>query len=284
MEDFETRILQARQALRAADALVVGGGAGLSAAAGLTYGGPRFQEHFGPFIRRYGMTDMYSAGFHPFASDEERWGYWALQIGLNRYDPPGMPLYRDLLALVQSKPYFVITTNVDHQFQKAGFPEDRVWAVQGDYGLSQCAQGCHRRVYDNEEEIRAMRAATVDCRIPSDLVPHCPVCGGPMDPNLRKDDHFVEDEAWEAARDRYSAFLQGAQGVRVAFLELGVGFNTPAIIRFPFERMVHRLKGATLIRFNALDIEGPRENATRTLAFTEEMGLTLGRLLGSPDA
>nr|WP_320133981.1 Sir2 silent information regulator family NAD-dependent deacetylase [uncultured Holophaga sp.] len=275
-------LTRARDALAEAAHVVVGAGAGLSDAAGLHYGGDRFREHFGDFIARYGLRDMYSAGFHPFPSPEERWGYWARHILVNRHLPPAFPLYRELLGLLEGKVFMVITTNVDHQFQKAGFPPDRIFAVQGDYGLFQCARACHTTLYDNEAAIRAMVEATVDCRMPSHLIPRCPVCGGELDANLRKDSHFVEDEAWEAARDRYAAFLGQALEGPVVFLELGVGFNTPVIIRYPFERMTYANPRATLIRLNAYDPGGAPEVAGQTLAFTQEMGAVIRALGGRP--
>ncbi|HWQ07849.1 MAG TPA: hypothetical protein VN436_02035 [Holophaga sp.] len=281
---FEARIEQARAALHQASHIVVGGGAGLSDAAGLTYSGERFTGPFARFIERYGMADMYSAGFHPFRTEEERWAYWALHVSLNRYDPPGLPLYRQLLSLLQGSPCFVITTNVDHQFAKAGFPEERIFAVQGDYGLLQCAKACHRTLYGNETLVRTLLEHTVDCRVPGELVPRCPRCGGPMDVNLRKGACFVEDEAWEAARGHHAAFLAEALAGRAVFLELGVGFNTPAIIRFPFEQMVFRQPEARLIRLNRHHPLGPEENAGKTIAFAEDMGQVLFSLIGSQEA
>lgn len=281
---FESRLKQARAAIRQASHVVVGGGAGLSAAAGLTYSGERFTRPFARFIERYGMEDMYSAGFYPFEHEEERWAYWALHISLNRYAPPGLPLYRQIFSLVQGKPCFVITTNVDHQFAKSGFPEDRIFAVQGDYGLLQCAKACHRTLYGNEALVRTLLEHTEDCRVPGGLVPRCPRCGGPMDVNLRKDACFVEDEAWKAAHDRHVAFLAEALAGRVVFLELGVGFNTPAIIRLPFEKMVFQHPEARLVRLNKHHSEGPEENARQTTAFAEDMAEVLSGLIGSQDA
>lgn len=268
--DFPERIDMARAAIEQADGLLIGAGAGLSTAAGLVYSGPRFTEHFAPFIARYGMTDMYSAGFHPFASDEERWGYWAQHIGVNRFDPPGLPLYRALADFVEPIDHFVLTTNVDHQFQKAGFDPDTVFAVQGDYGLMQCSVGCHDRLYDDQALVARMRAATIDCVIPSELVPHCPVCGGPMEPNLRKDEHFVQDPAWYEAQRRYHDFLDAHEDGDLVLLEIGVGFNTPGIIRFPFEQFVYTHPRARLVRINRDHPHGPVENRDRTIAFGED--------------
>ena len=221
-----------RQALDRAEAVVIGAGAGLSASAGFAYAGERFAQHFGDFIARYGFRDMYSGGFYPFRTREEYWGYWSRYIFLNRYQDPPKPVYRDLLRLVEGKDYFVLTTNVDHCFQKAGFDKRRLFYTQGDYGLWQCARPCHGKTYDNEGVVRRMVAEQRDRRVPKALV-----CGGPMAMNLRVDDTFVEDAGWHAAAQRYRAFLRHQAGRRVLFLELGVGNNTPGIIKYPFWRM-----------------------------------------------
>ena len=223
-----------RTLLREAEAVVVGAGSGMSAAAGLTYAGRRFQEKFGDFIEHYGMTDMYSAGFYPFSTQEEKWSYWSRHIYYNRYDVRIGKPYLDLLQLVKDRNYFILTTNVDHQFQMAGFPEERIFAVQGDYGLFQCKKACHRQLYDNEKDVRAMVARQENLRIPTELVPKCPVCGGEMEVNLRCDRFFVEDEAWERACAGYSSFIRNNRNKKIVFLELGVGMNTPGIIKYPF--------------------------------------------------
>ena len=250
---------------------MLGGGAGLSDAAGLRYAGPRFTEHFADFIKKYGMTDMYTAGFYPFSSEEARWGYWARHILFNRFDPPALPLYQALLALVRGKEYFVVTTNVDQQAMKAGFEPSRIFAAQGDYGQIQCARACHDTLYDDEAMVRRMAANTKDCLIPAGLVPRCHVCGGPMDVHIRKDASFIEDDAWRQASTQYTAFLQRAAAARVVFLELGVGYNTPSVIRYPFEQMTYRFKNATLIRLNRDYPDGAAENAEKTVAFAEDM-------------
>lgn len=272
------RVASARAALHGAGLVVLGGGAGLSAAAGLEYSGRRFTENFAPFVERYGMTDMYTSGFHPFATDEERWAYWAQHVGVNRFDPPGLPLYRQLLDLVRDVEHFVVTTNVDHQFVKSGFAPGRVFAVQGDYGLMQCARACHRTLYDDEVPVRGMRAATRDCRVPAHLVPRCPVCGGPMDVNLRKDHRFVQDDAWHRAAGRYRAFMEQARGRRTVLLELGVGFNTPGIIRYPFERLAAADPLVTHVRLNRDDPGGPGPVPPGTVVFTEDMAQVVAAL------
>ena len=224
------------KALREADAVVVGAGAGLSTAAGFTYSGERFLQHFADFINKYGFTDMYSAGFYPFPTEEEKWAYWSRHIYYNRYVPAPKPVYDNLLKLLKDKDYFVITTNVDHQFQKAGFDKQRLFYTQGDYGLFQCAKPCHQKTYDNEEMVKRMIAEQMDLRIPSELVPKCPVCGGRMEVNLRSDETFVEDEGWHTASERYADFIRRHLHDKILFLDLGSGGNTPIVFKIPFIR------------------------------------------------
>lgn len=231
-----TGIEKLHKALREADAVVVGAGAGLSTAAGFTYSGERFLQHFADFINKYGFTDMYSAGFYPFPTEEEKWAYWSRHIYYNRYVPAPKPVYDNLLKLLKDKDYFIITTNVDHQFQKAGFDKQRLFYTQGDYGLFQCAKPCHQRTYDNEEVVKRMIAEQMDLRIPSELVPRCPVCGGRMEVNLRSDETFVEDEGWHAASERYADFIRRHLHDKILFLDLGSGGNTPIVFKIPFIR------------------------------------------------
>ena len=247
-ETREEKIARVRALLRGADAVLIGAGAGLSTAAGIEYSGARFTENFQDFIERYGMTDMYSSGFYPFETEEEKWAYWSRHIRMNRYDAPVGEPYRQLLELVRDKPYFVITTNVDAQFYKAGFDPRRIWAVQGDYGKLQCSRGCHDTLYDNHDLMMEMCEKQKDCRIPVELVPRCPRCGESMEINIRKDEYFVQDEQWYAERGRYMGFLEENKRKKVIFLELGVGFNTPTIIRFPFEQIAANWPRATLVR------------------------------------
>ncbi len=240
--------------LQTADAIVIGAGAGLSTAAGLTYSGERFRKYFQDFADRYHFADMYSGGFYPYSTPEEQWAFWSRNIYINRYMDPPKPVYRDLLELVQGKDYFVITTNVDHCFQKAGFDKQRLFYTQGDYGLWQCEEPCHTRTYDNEETVRQMVLAqgfeiaedgtlylpdgvTPKMAVPAELVPRCPRCLRPMTMNLRVDDTFVEDHGWHAASERYSEFLRRHEGMHVLYLEIGVGANTPVIIKYPFWQM-----------------------------------------------
>ena len=249
-ESYESRLLRLRNALDRADFVVIGAGAGLSAAAGITYSGKRFTDNFTDFIAKYGLTDMYSSAFYPFKTEEERWAYWARHILMNRLDMPATDLYRLLLNVVKEKDYFVITTNVDGQFEKSGFDRERIFTVQGDYAYLQCANGCHDKLYYNENLVREMARQTTDCRIPSGLVPHCPVCGGKMDVHVRKDRYFVQDSEWYASNERYQDFMGKACDGNALLLELGVDYNTPTIIRFPFERLAALRKNITLVRIN----------------------------------
>lgn len=272
------QIERLHEALSSADAVVIGGGAGLSTSAGFTYSGERFEKNFGDFIARYGFSDMYSAGFFNFPSEEERWAFWSRYILINRYTDAPKPVYEELLALVDGKDYFVLTTNVDHCFQKAGFDKKRLFYTQGDYGLWQCSLPCHDRTYDNEETVRLMVDRQRDMRVPSELVPHCPVCGRPMAMNLRADDTFVQDEGWYAAAGRYEDFIRRHRGLRVLYLELGVGSNTPVIIKYPFWRMTAENPDAVYACVNLGEAYAPREIAGRSICIDADIGDTLRAL------
>ena len=278
MKHYMDKIELARKAIHEADFVLVGAGSGLSDEAGLKYSGERFTKNFEPFITKYNFSDLYSSSFYPFKTEEERWAYWAKHISLNRYDTPATELYLNLLKLIRQKEYFVITTNVESQFKKADFDENRIFAMQGDYSLLQCAKGCHSKLYYNENLIASMIKNTKDCRIPSELVPYCPKCGGLMDVNLRKDDSFVEDENWNNAYKRYTSFLKKFAGSKTVLLELGVGFNTPGIIRYPFEKMAFGNKQITLIRINKDHPFGPVENENQTISFNENMSTVINTL------
>ena len=230
-------LAELKDALAECEAVVVGAGAGLSTSAGFTYSGERFTRNFADFEAKYGFHDMYSGGFYPFPSREEFWAFWSRNIFINRYSDIPKPVYDNLLRLVGGKNYFVITTNVDHCFQRAGFDKSRLFYTQGDYGLFQCSLPCHSKTYDNEHAITAMLERQQDMRIPSDLIPHCPVCGREMTTNLRSDDRFVEDEGWHDAANRYVNFLENVRERTTLFLDLGTGMNTPGIIKFPFWKM-----------------------------------------------
>ena len=258
-QNFSTQIDKLRAALAMADAVVVGAGAGLSTAAGYTYSGPRFSRLFGDFAARYGFSDMYSGGFYPYDTLEEHWAFWSRYVMCNRYDPIPGHVYQQLLDLLRDRDYFVLTTNVDHCFQRAGFDKQRLFYTQGDYGLFQCSRPCCQETWDNEDVIRAMVDQQSDLRIPSELVPHCPHCGAPATMNLRSDGTFVEDEGWHKAAARYSEFLRRHEGMRTLYLEIGVGGNTPGIIKYPFWQMTAANPRATYACVNLGEACAPRE-------------------------
>ena len=268
-----------QRAIQSADAIIVGAGAGLSTSAGFTYSGERFERHFADFIGKYGFTDMYSAGFYPFPTEEEHWAYWSRHIYYNRYVPAPKPVYDNLLKLVQDKDYFVITTNVDHQFQKAGFDKQRLFYTQGDYGLFQCAKPCHQKTYDNEEMVKRMIAEQQDMRIPSELIPRCPVCGGPMKVNLRADETFVEDEGWHTASERYTEFIRRHKDGNVLFLDLGSGGNTPVIFKIPFIRWTMQNPNATYATVNLGEAFTVDQIADRSIVINADIGEILEKLL-----
>lgn len=278
MKQFVRRLELARKAIDNADYILIGGGAGLSDSAGLKYSGDRFTDNFKDFIEKYGMKDMYSSGFYPFKTEEEKWAYWARHIYVNRYEPGPTKLYQELFDLVKDKEYFVLTTNVESQFYKSGFDENKIFATQGDYGLFQCSEPCHDKLYDNESQVMEMLKETEDCRIPTELIPKCPVCGKDMEINIRKDNKFVEDENWHKSNDNYQKFLEEIDGEKVVFLELGVGYNTPTIIRFPFEQLTYNNPNALLIRINK-DFPNPiKENIDKTISFDEDISEIINNL------
>ena len=281
---YEDQIDRAAKNIRNTDCVIIGAGAGASTAAGIQYGGKRFTDNFAEFIKKYGeyyMTDMYAAGFYPYPSEEAKWGYWSKHALMNRFDPPALPLYTELYDLVKNKEYFVLTTNVDHQFYKAGFDEKRIFATQGDYGKIQCQKACHSKTYDAKDLFRKMDKARRDCLIPSELVPKCPVCGGNMAMNLRCDNYFVEDEAWHEAADRYAGFLEQNKDKKVVLLELGVGFNTPIIIRFPFEKMVRENSSYSLIRMNMDEAVVPESFGERAIGIGGDMAKPITDIRGA---
>ncbi len=262
--------------------MVIGAGAGLSTAAGMTYSGERFLAHFRDFAGKYGIQDMYTGGFYPFPSLEEHWAWWSRMIMVNRYQRAPLPVYDRLLELVADKDYFVLTTNVDHQFQLAGFDKERLFYTQGDYGLWQCSLPCHQETYDNEAAVRRMFREQRDMRVPSGLLPRCPRCGRPMTMNLRADDTFVQDGGWYAAAGRYTEFLHRHTGV--LFLELGVGHNTPGIVKYPFWQMTARDPSAVYACVNAGEAFCPAEIEDRSICIDGDIGRVLDGLLGRSGA
>ena len=265
-------------ALRDCDAVVIGAGSGLSTAAGFTYTGERFEQHFSDFAQKYGIQDMYSGGFYPFPTQEAFWAYWSRYIYINRYQDAPKPVYDDLLKLVQDKDYFVITTNVDHCFQKAGFDKKRIFYTQGDYSLFQCSEPCCQETFDNESVIRQMIERQENMKIPTELLPVCPHCGKPLTMNLRSDDKFVEDEGWHKAAERYENFLRTRAGGKILFLEFGVGYNTPIIIKYPFWQMTAKNPNATYVCINQGQAVCPQEIERQSVCINADIGQVLQSL------
>lgn len=269
------KIEQLKKALDTAECVIIGAGAGLSTSAGYTYSGERFHEHFADFEEKYGFHDMYSGGFFPYGTLEEYWAYWSRYIYINRYMDAPKPVYNELLELIKHKDYFVLTTNVDHCFQKAGFDKKRLFYTQGDYGLFQCSEPCRKETYDNEKLVIRMVTEQRDMRIPSELIPKCPHCGKPMTMNLRSDDIFVEDDGWHEATKRYSEFLEKSKDKRILFLELGVGYNTPSIIKYSFWKMTIQNLKAVYVCVNYGEALCPKEIQERSICIDDDIGKLL---------
>ncbi len=286
-----------RKEIETADAIVIGAGAGLSAAAGYTYSGERFDRYFSDFRDKYGIKDMYSGGFYPFPNMETYWAWWARHIYVNRYDQPGNEVYKNLLSLVRDKDYFVITTNVDHQFQLSGFDKKRLFYMQGDYGLWQCVTPCHQVTYDNEKQVREMLLATgfliekdgkqeIDfankdswkMEIPTELIPYCPDCNEPMNMNLRCDDTFVQDDGWYAAKARYDEFIRRHENLHVLYLELGVGANTPVWIKYPFWQMTAKNEKAAYACLNFGEAYAPSDIAKRSICIDSDIASVIKKM------
>ena len=276
--DYSAQIKNLQTTLSEADTVVIGAGAGLSTSAGFVYTGERFEKYFSDFAAKYGIKDMYSGGFYPFATPEEHWAYWSRYICINRYMDAPKPVYDDLLKLVQDKDYFVITTNVDHCFQKAGFDKKRLFYTQGDYGLFQCSEPCCQETFDNEAMIREMVTRQEDMKVPTELLPICPHCGNPLTMNLRSDNKFVEDEGWHRAAERYENFLRTREGQKNLFLELGVGFNTPVIIKYPFWQMTAKNPNATYACINQGQAMCPQEIEQRSICLDADISAVIARL------
>ncbi|MBD5585639.1 MAG: Sir2 silent information regulator family NAD-dependent deacetylase [Clostridia bacterium] len=274
-KDYSEQINKLKAVLDGADAVVIGAGAGLSTSAGLTYSGERFLKYFADFHAKYGIADMYSGGFYPYETLEEFWAWWSRHIYYNRYADIPKPVYNELYELVKDKDYFVITTNVDHCFQRSGFDKQRLFYTQGDYGLIQCSVPCHNKTYDNEELIRRMVYGQIDMKVPSELIPHCPVCGKPMTTNLRCDDTFVQDEGWNSACRRYEKFVQKHINSKIVYLELGVGGNTPGIIKYPFWRFTMQNPKATYVCINYGEAFCPPQIEKQSVCINEDIGKIL---------
>lgn len=293
---YEDKLSDIKELTANADAIVIGAGAGLSTSAGFTYSGERFDKYFSDFKDRYKFTDMYSGGFYPYQTLEEHWAFWSRYIYINRYMNAPKPVYDNLYELVKDKDYFVITTNVDHCFQKAGFDKHRLYYTQGDYGLFQCSEPCHKKTYDNEDIIRKMVMAqgyefkedgslylpegrNLKLTVPSELVPYCPECGKPMSMNLRADNTFVEDEGWHVAAQRYEQFLERHKNLNIVFIELGIGYNTPVIIKYPFWQMTDKWQHAHYICLNCGQAYAPDEIKDKSVCVNKDIDEVIRRLL-----
>ena len=293
---MEKKIQELKERIGRADAVIIGAGAGLSTAAGFVYTGERFDRYFSDFSRKYGFRDMYSGGFYPYRTQEEFWAYWSRYIWINRYTDAPESTYADLFRLVRGKDYFVLTTNVDHCFQKAGFDKKRLFYTQGDYGLFQCSLPCCKKTWDNEAAIRSMvlsqgfvvgadnelvlpggKAASMS--VPSGLLPRCPNCGRPLTMNLRSDDRFVEDEGWRKAAVEYEAWLTAHRHGKVVFLEIGVGYNTPGIIKYSFWQQVYRNPEAVYACLNMEESRIPEEIADRSILIGGDSGQVIRELI-----
>lgn len=274
-ENISDNIEKLKEKIRTADAVVIGAGAGLSTAAGFAYSGERFEKYFSDFRKKYGIEDMYSGGFYPYETPEEHWAYWSRYIYINRYMDAPKPVYDILLKLVANKDYFVITTNVDHCFQKAGFDKKRLFYTQGDYGLFQCSEPCCQETFDNKDIIFEMLKQQKDMKIPTELLPVCPHCGKPLTMNLRSDDKFVEDKGWHHAAERYENFLRTRAGGKILFLELGVGYNTPVIIKYPFWQMTAKNPNATYACINKGQAICPQEIERQSICVNAGIGEVL---------
>ncbi len=277
-QDCSAQINRLKAALENVDCIIIGAGAGLSTSAGFTYSGERFRKTFGDFEAKYNFHDMYSGGFYPYSTPEEHWAYWSRYVLINRYQDPPKPVYNELYELVKDKDYFVITTNVDHCFQKAGFDKRRLFYTQGDYGLLQCSAPCHNKTYDNEDIIRRMVAEQRDMKIPTELIPRCPICGKPMTMNLRADDKFVQDDGWDEACERYEDFVRKHKDSRVLYLELGVGSNTPVIIKYPFWRLTSQNPNATYACINYGEAMCPPQIESRSICINDDIGNVLSAI------
>ena len=278
-ENYLEQIDKLKRELDECDAVVIGAGAGLSSAAGFTYTGERFEKHFSDFGKKYGFDDMYYGGFYPYRTQEEFWAYWSRYIYINRYLDAPTDLYNRLLELVKDKDYFVITTNVDHCFQKAGFDKKRLFYTQGDYGLFQCSEPCCQETFDNEEIIKAMYEQQKNMKIPSELIPKCPYCDKPLTTNLRADDKFVQDDGWYKARKRYTDFIRRHKDLNILYLEIGVGYNTPVIIKYPFWQMTAQNSNATYACINMGEASCPKEIERQSIYIDADIANILEKLL-----
>lgn len=297
MSSYWDKLLQIKEKIEQADAIMIGAGAGLSTSTGFIYNGQRFDTYFSDMEKAYGFQDMYSGGFYDYDSLEEMWGFWSRCIFINRYMDEPKPVYSEIFELVKDKNYFVLTTNVDHCFQKAGFHKKRLFYTQGDYGLFQCSKPCHYETYDNEEKIREMvisqgfeildgnlvkpEGVKAKLCVTSELIPKCPKCGRPMSMNLRSDSTFVQDKGWDEAAGRYERFLKDNKDKKIIFIELGVGYNTPGIIKYPFWQYTYNWKDAFYICINKGQADVPSEIKDKAICVDADISEVIADMKGN---
>ncbi len=276
--DYETEIERLSEAIQTADAIIVGAGSGLSTSAGFDYGGERLKKYFGDFVEKYGMRDMYTGCFADFENREERWAYWSRWAWIHRYNPLPKDTLEVLHQLLEEKDYFVLTTNIDHTFQRAGFEKEKLCYTQGDFGLFQCSRPCHYDTYDNYEILKAMHEQEKDMKVPTELIPHCPKCGAEMDFNLYWDDTFVRDEGWHIAHDRYEKYLYHHRHGKILYLELGVGFNSPGVIKIPFWQMAAENEDAIFASVNLSNPCYPQMLGNRAIVISHDIDDVIRKL------
>lgn len=271
INNFSDSLTTLKQTLSQADTVMIGAGAGLSTSAGFVYDGENFKKSFSDFEEKYGFHDMYSGGFYPYSSLEEYWAYWSRFIWVNRYIDALKPVYDTLFELVKDKDYFVLTTNVDHKFQKAGFDKNRLFYTQGDYGLFQCSTPCCQETFENKEMVISMLEQQENMRIPSELVPICPYCGKPLTMNLRSDNRFVQDKGWNIAHSHYNDFVHKHKKSNIVYLELGVGYNTPGIIKYNFWNMTNSNAKAHYICINNGEASAPKKIENQSICINSDI-------------
>lgn len=277
--DKNKLIQKLKEEIENSEYILIGAGAGLSTSAGFLYDGKRFEDNFKDYIKKYGFTDMYSAGFYNFPTLEEYWAYFSLYVYINRYDIEENETYLNLYNIVKNKNYFVITTNVDGRFADSKFDKDKIFAVQGDFSLFQCSKPCRQETFYNEKYIREMIKYKKEMKIPTELIPKCPYCGRNMSMNLRADSTFVQDKNWDKQKLKYEKFLKNSNNSKILFLELGVGFNTPSIIKYNFWRMTLNNKKSVYASINLGECYSASDIEERSICIDADISEVLKKLI-----
>ena len=277
--DKNKLIQKLKEEIENSEYILIGAGAGLSTSAGFLYDGKRFEDNFKDYIKKYGFTDMYSAGFYNFPTLEEYWAYFSLYVYINRYDIEENETYLNLYNIVKNKNYFVITTNVDGRFADSKFDKDKIFAVQGDFSLFQCSKPCRQETFYNEKYIREMIKYKKEMKIPTELIPKCPYCGRNMSMNLRVDSTFVQDKNWDKQKSKYENFLKNSNNSKILFLELGVGFNTPSIIKYNFWRMTLNNKKSVYASINLGECYSASDIEERSICIDADISEVLKKLI-----